>query len=59
MVGIKTLSAPLSTLGRIIRLTEEVIKYREWIIERWGGRDPARTDNRGMIILKIQFSIVF
>ncbi|XP_035537744.1 terminal nucleotidyltransferase 4A isoform X2 [Morone saxatilis] len=35
-----------STLGRIIRLTQEVIDYREWIIKKWGGRDPARTDNR-------------
>ncbi|XP_026156968.1 terminal nucleotidyltransferase 4A isoform X2 [Mastacembelus armatus] len=35
-----------STLGRIIRLTQEVIGYREWIIKKWGGRDLARTDNR-------------
>ncbi|XP_056267844.1 terminal nucleotidyltransferase 4A isoform X2 [Pseudoliparis swirei] len=28
-----------STLGRIIRLTQEVIDYREWIIKKWGGRD--------------------
>uniref|UniRef100_A0A3B4Z7D3 Terminal nucleotidyltransferase 4A n=1 Tax=Stegastes partitus TaxID=144197 RepID=A0A3B4Z7D3_9TELE len=34
------------TLGRIIRLTQEVIDYREWIIKKWGGRDLARTDNR-------------
>lgn len=38
---------PPSTLGRIIRLTQEVIDYREWIIKKWGGRDVARTDNRG------------
>ncbi|XP_028255784.1 terminal nucleotidyltransferase 4A isoform X2 [Parambassis ranga] len=37
-----------STLGRIIRLTQEVIEYREWIIKKWGGRDSARTDNRGL-----------
>lgn len=35
-----------STLGRIIRLTQEVIDYREWIIKKWGGRDLARIDNR-------------
>ncbi|KAM6903313.1 terminal nucleotidyltransferase 4A isoform 2-T2 [Lycodopsis pacificus] len=35
-----------STLGRIIRLTQEVIDYREWIIKKWGVRDLARTDNR-------------
>ncbi|XP_071771013.1 terminal nucleotidyltransferase 4A [Centroberyx gerrardi] len=35
-----------STLGRIIRLTEKVIEYREWIIKKWGGRHLARTENR-------------
>uniref|UniRef100_A0A3B5KT33 Terminal nucleotidyltransferase 4A n=1 Tax=Xiphophorus couchianus TaxID=32473 RepID=A0A3B5KT33_9TELE len=28
------------TLGRIIRLTQEVIEYREWIIKKWGGSSP-------------------
>ncbi|KAJ0054883.1 hypothetical protein NL108_006286, partial [Boleophthalmus pectinirostris] len=36
-----------STLGRIIRLTQEVIDYREWIIKKWGGRDLSRTESRG------------
>uniref|UniRef100_A0A3P9PVT5 Terminal nucleotidyltransferase 4A n=1 Tax=Poecilia reticulata TaxID=8081 RepID=A0A3P9PVT5_POERE len=36
-----------STLGRIIRLTQEVIEYREWIIKKWGGKDSSQTDNRG------------
>lgn len=36
-------------MGRIIRLTQEVIDYREWIIKKWGGRDLVRTDNRGTI----------
>uniref|UniRef100_M4AGM4 Terminal nucleotidyltransferase 4A n=1 Tax=Xiphophorus maculatus TaxID=8083 RepID=M4AGM4_XIPMA len=36
-----------STLGRIIRLTQEVIEYREWIIKKWGGKDSPQTDNRG------------
>uniref|UniRef100_A0A3B4FWV4 Terminal nucleotidyltransferase 4A n=1 Tax=Pundamilia nyererei TaxID=303518 RepID=A0A3B4FWV4_9CICH len=35
-----------STLGRIIRLTKEVINYREWIVKKWGGRDLVRPDNR-------------
>ncbi|KAK7124836.1 hypothetical protein R3I94_019030 [Phoxinus phoxinus] len=26
-----------STLGRIIKVTQEVIDYREWIIKKWGG----------------------
>lgn len=37
-----------STLGRIIRLTQEVIDYREWIIKKWGGRDLSQTDNRAL-----------
>ena len=36
-----------STLGRILRLTQEVIDYREWIIKKWGGRHLARTESRG------------
>lgn len=35
-----------STLGTIIRLTQEVIDYREWIIKKWGGRDLSQADNR-------------
>lgn len=35
-----------STLGRIIRLTQEVIDYRDWIITKWGGRDVVRTENQ-------------
>uniref|UniRef100_A0A3B3ZJU1 Terminal nucleotidyltransferase 4A n=1 Tax=Periophthalmus magnuspinnatus TaxID=409849 RepID=A0A3B3ZJU1_9GOBI len=34
------------TLGRIIRLTQEVIDYREWIIKKWGGRDLSRTEDQ-------------
>ncbi|XP_053719787.1 terminal nucleotidyltransferase 4A isoform X1 [Synchiropus splendidus] len=35
-----------STLSRIIRLTQQVIDYREWIIRKWGFRDQGPTDNR-------------
>ncbi|XP_017347509.2 terminal nucleotidyltransferase 4A [Ictalurus punctatus] len=31
-----------STLSRILRLTQEVINYREWIIQKWGDRHNAR-----------------
>lgn len=34
-----------STLGRIIKLTQQVIDYREWIIKKWGGRHLARLEN--------------
>ncbi|KAG7335636.1 hypothetical protein KOW79_000329 [Hemibagrus wyckioides] len=30
-----------STLSRILRLTQEVINYREWIIQKWGERHNA------------------
>lgn len=38
------LSCPLSTLGRIIKVTQEVIDYREWIIKKWGGRHNSRME---------------
>ncbi|XP_066539579.1 terminal nucleotidyltransferase 4A-like isoform X2 [Hoplias malabaricus] len=34
-----------STLGRIIRLTQEMIDYREWIIKKWGDRHNARINH--------------
>ncbi|XP_070213845.1 LOW QUALITY PROTEIN: terminal nucleotidyltransferase 4A [Bos mutus] len=33
-----------STLGRIIKVTQEVIDYRTWIKEKWGGRVHAAPD---------------
>ncbi|KAI7799276.1 terminal nucleotidyltransferase 4A [Triplophysa rosa] len=33
-----------STLGRIIKVTQEVIDYREWIIKKWGGRHNSRME---------------
>ncbi|XP_051527445.1 terminal nucleotidyltransferase 4A-like [Myxocyprinus asiaticus] len=33
-----------STLGRIIKVTQEVIDYREWIIKKWGGRHNSRIE---------------
>ncbi|XP_029796950.1 terminal nucleotidyltransferase 4A isoform X2 [Suricata suricatta] len=37
-----------STLGRIIKVTQEVIDYRRWIKEKWGGKAPPapEPDNR-------------
>ncbi|XP_076827179.1 terminal nucleotidyltransferase 4A-like [Brachyhypopomus gauderio] len=31
-----------STLGRVIRLTQEVIDYREWILQKWGDSHNGR-----------------
>ncbi|XP_066546722.1 terminal nucleotidyltransferase 4A isoform X2 [Amia ocellicauda] len=36
-----------STLGRIIKVTQEVIDYREWIIKKWGVRNCPRPDSYG------------
>ncbi|XP_051721280.1 terminal nucleotidyltransferase 4A-like isoform X2 [Ctenopharyngodon idella] len=38
-----------STLGRVIKVTQEVISYREWIIQQWGNRHNAK-----MVDIKIQ-----
>lgn len=39
-----------STLGRIIKVTQEVIKYREWIIKKWGGRQSAQMENYSPVL---------
>uniref|UniRef100_A0AAY4E2E3 Terminal nucleotidyltransferase 4A n=1 Tax=Denticeps clupeoides TaxID=299321 RepID=A0AAY4E2E3_9TELE len=33
-----------STLGRIIKITQEVIDYREWIFQKWGCRHLNRAE---------------
>ncbi|XP_016016469.2 terminal nucleotidyltransferase 4A isoform X3 [Rousettus aegyptiacus] len=33
-----------STLGRIVKVTQEVIDYRRWIKEKWGGKAPPAPD---------------
>ncbi|KAM9434454.1 terminal nucleotidyltransferase 4A isoform 2-T2 [Clarias gariepinus] len=33
-----------STLGRIIKVTQEVIDYREWIASKWGSKQTERTN---------------
>ncbi|KAG9355725.1 hypothetical protein JZ751_000563 [Albula glossodonta] len=39
-----------STLGRIIKVTQEVIDYREWIIKKWGGKQSAQMENCGPVL---------
>ncbi|XP_028978708.2 terminal nucleotidyltransferase 4A isoform X1 [Esox lucius] len=36
-----------SILGRIIKVTQEVIDYRDWIMKKWGCRHIARMESRG------------
>ncbi|KAB0349996.1 hypothetical protein FD754_014853, partial [Muntiacus muntjak] len=38
-----------STLGRIIKVTQEVIDYRTWIKEKWGGRVHVAPDSDNRI----------
>lgn len=35
-----------STLGRIIKVTQEVIDYREWIASKWGSKQTERTNGK-------------
>ncbi|XP_038827603.1 terminal nucleotidyltransferase 4A isoform X1 [Salvelinus namaycush] len=39
-----------SALGRIIKVTQEVIDYREWIMTKWGGRHLARMESQGSLL---------
>ncbi|XP_028985237.1 terminal nucleotidyltransferase 4A-like [Betta splendens] len=34
-----------STLGRIIKVSPEVLAYREWTIKQWGAKHPVRLEN--------------
>uniref|UniRef100_A0AAR2LW02 Terminal nucleotidyltransferase 4A n=1 Tax=Pygocentrus nattereri TaxID=42514 RepID=A0AAR2LW02_PYGNA len=36
-----------STLGRIIKVTQEVIDYREWIVQKWGSKHVSRSERNG------------
>ncbi|XP_030645237.1 terminal nucleotidyltransferase 4A [Chanos chanos] len=41
-----------STLGRIIKVTQDVIDYREWIKQKWGGRHHSRAERNGGVVHK-------
>uniref|UniRef100_A0A3B5QCF2 Terminal nucleotidyltransferase 4A n=1 Tax=Xiphophorus maculatus TaxID=8083 RepID=A0A3B5QCF2_XIPMA len=36
-----------STLGRIVKVSPEVLSYREWIIKKWGTKRCAKLENNG------------
>lgn len=38
------MSPSCSTLGRIVKVTQEVIDYRRWIKEKWGGKAHPAPD---------------
>uniref|UniRef100_A0A3P9P4C7 Terminal nucleotidyltransferase 4A n=1 Tax=Poecilia reticulata TaxID=8081 RepID=A0A3P9P4C7_POERE len=35
------------TLGRIVKVSPEVLSYREWIIQKWGVKQSATLENNG------------
>ncbi|XP_054360848.1 terminal nucleotidyltransferase 4A isoform X3 [Mirounga angustirostris] len=45
-----------STLGRIIKVTQEVIDYRRWIKEKWGGKAPPAPELDNRIKIKERIS---
>lgn len=40
-----------STLGRIVKVSPEVLAYREWIIKTWGAKQSAKLENNGKSVL--------
>ncbi|XP_016523768.1 non-canonical poly(A) RNA polymerase PAPD7-like isoform X2 [Poecilia formosa] len=37
-----------STLGRIVKVSPEVLSYREWIIQKWGVKQSATLENNDL-----------
>lgn len=43
-------SFSFSILGRIIKISPEVLAYREWTIKKWGGKHYGKLDNHGKFV---------
>lgn len=39
-----------STLGRIIKVSPEVLAYRDWTIKKWGAKQYAKLENQGNFV---------
>lgn len=52
-IGTLPSSLSCSTLGRIIKVSPEVLAYREWTIRKWGLKQYAKLENHGNVILDI------
>ncbi|TKS81809.1 Non-canonical poly(A) RNA polymerase PAPD7 [Collichthys lucidus] len=39
-----------STLGRIIKVSPEVLAYRDWTIKKWGAKQYAKLENHGNFV---------
>lgn len=42
-----SLSLCCSTLGRIIKVSPEVLAYRDWTIKKWGAKQYAKLESHG------------
>ena len=34
-------------MGRIIKVSQEVLRYREWISRKWGAKHDGKLENSG------------
>lgn len=46
-----------STLGRIIKVSPEVLAYRDWTIKKWGAKQYAKLENHGNVWFWAGFSL--
>lgn len=42
-----------STLGRIIKVSPEVLAYRDWTIKKWGAKQYAKLENHGNFVASL------
>uniref|UniRef100_A0A671XM40 Terminal nucleotidyltransferase 4A n=1 Tax=Sparus aurata TaxID=8175 RepID=A0A671XM40_SPAAU len=42
-----------STLGRIIKVSPEVLAYRDWTIKKWGAKQYAKLENQGKFVANL------
>uniref|UniRef100_A0A671XTJ6 Terminal nucleotidyltransferase 4A n=1 Tax=Sparus aurata TaxID=8175 RepID=A0A671XTJ6_SPAAU len=41
------------TLGRIIKVSPEVLAYRDWTIKKWGAKQYAKLENQGKFVANL------
>lgn len=44
-----------STLGRIIKVSPEVLAYRDWTIKKWGEKQYAKQESHGNFMFPSAF----
>lgn len=42
-----------STLGRILKVSPEVLAYRAWTIKKWGAKQYAKLESHGNICIYV------